>query len=260
MKRILFISILILFTAQAQAADSLFLLQDTCVRCHLTSESPGTGNSVISWKKGVHFGPDTSCAECHGGNKFLYMKFKKDHMGVPKGSEINDMCGKCHVNEIEATKTRVKFKNPTKKACEATCVTCHSHHEVEKANLSVINKGNCGKCHVFEKAEPLKQAIIEFQEKVKTLEAIIQKRAESRLPVTSAVREISENRGNLKKAFHAMTSPDLVHYIHGDLIPALSDLESDLSRTGQRNWVFQGIFIILFLILCLIFVKYYQRR
>jgi hypothetical protein len=261
MKRILFISIVVFFTAHmAQAADALFLLQDACVKCHLTSESPGSGSSVISWKKGVHFGPDTGCAECHGGNKFLYMAFKKGHMGTPKGREANEMCGRCHVNEIKEMNARSQFRSRSDKRCEATCVTCHSHHQVEKATLSIINSGNCGTCHPFEKAATLTQALRDFQDIITTLEGMVQERTARHLPSIMAEREIKAAQTALKRGVHAMTSSELIEHIQGKLIPTLSELKGDLSQTGQRNWIFQGVMVILFLFLCLIFVKYYQRR
>ncbi|MBU0994264.1 MAG: hypothetical protein KJ737_17370 [Proteobacteria bacterium] len=258
MKRVVLISILFCFADHTQASDSLFLLQDNCVRCHLTCEAPGKGISAVNWKKSVHFGPDTGCADCHGGNKFLAMDFKKGHMGLPDGQEINDMCGKCHINEYKNMKSRKKFIHKTKKICEATCVTCHGYHNTGKADLSVINQKNCATCHSFEKVIPLESVVHRIQSKIKLIEETIAVRSEEHFPVTVPIRDLSNARTNLAISFHSLMSEELLNYLNNDLMASLMDIENKMSGTAPGKWLFQGMMILLFLLLCLILIKYYQ--
>lgn len=104
------------------------------------------------------------------------------------------------------------------------------------------------------------QALHDFQDLVTTLEGIIKERSVRHLPSTMAERQIKAVKASVTRGIHAMTTVELIDHIHGELIPTLKDLEDNLSQTGQRNWIFKGVTVILFLFLCLILVKYYQRR
>jgi hypothetical protein len=38
-------------------------------------------------------------------------------------------------------------------------VTCHGNHAVRKASLDLINPGDCGRCHTYERAEKIRGAM-----------------------------------------------------------------------------------------------------
>ena len=257
----LFLTFVLTFTAFVPltfAKDALYLLQDNCVRCHLTHETPGKGCVPLAWKSSVHYGPETGCADCHGGNKFLQMAFKKGHIGIPSGREITDMCGKCHVGEGERFIKRTKFAPAQVKRCEATCITCHDAHTTKKADLSIMEEKKCAACHGPDKASSLFAAIDVVKEKIASIEQQIDTRSKKGFPVTVPIRDLTALKHQRAAAFHSLTSADLVPFLNEDMMEALANIEHTMAGNSPTKWLFQGMAVLLFFFLCLLLLKYYQ--
>ncbi|MBW1989873.1 MAG: hypothetical protein JRI97_10055, partial [Deltaproteobacteria bacterium] len=130
----------------ARGEEPLFVLQDACVRCHLLGEDGRKDNSVLAWKQSVHFSAQSSCADCHGGDRLLYMDFAKGHMGLPTRAEALAACAKCHPALADPAATRpVAFGRQD--TCTADCITCHGYHAVQKPGAHLLNAANCDPCH-----------------------------------------------------------------------------------------------------------------
>ena len=228
------------------------------MRCHLTHETPGNGCVPLAWKTSVHYGPETGCADCHGGNKFLQMAFKKGHMGTPSGQEITDMCGKCHVGEGERFIKRTKFTPATAKKCEATCITCHDAHTTQKADLSIMEEKKCTTCHGPDKAAPLFSAIDTVRKKIASIEQQVDTRMKKGFPVTAPIRDHTALKHQRASAFHSLTAADLAQFLNQDMMEALTRIEQTMAGNSPTKWLFQGVAVLLFLFLCLLLLKYYQ--
>jgi Cytochrome c7 and related cytochrome c len=147
---------------------------NACVTCH--SSLPGKfGEPVILWKTSIHAGNGVFCHECHGGDPkdmANAMNPSRGFKGVPRETAIPETCGRCHVGVLKdflgsAHGKRLGNGGPT-------CVTCHGNHAVKKASLEIINEVNCTKCHPYERARLMKQAMQETEGRITTLDARIQ--------------------------------------------------------------------------------------
>ncbi len=251
-------TILILFVALSPAtADDLYLLQDNCVRCHLTSERNTTENSVISWKQSVHYRPDSVCIDCHEGDKFLYLDFKKGHMGIPTAFKATAMCGKCHQNEYNAFIYLRSGSASGKIKCAASCVTCHGSHKVKKADGSLINKQNCGKCHPFEKVKTLDDTIKAAQKAILEIERRILDREKKGFPSETAKSQIETIKKAYASSFHSLTTKQLIRYITDQTMVSLKQVDLKIDGSSTQRWAFEGVVVLVFLVICVVLAIYF---
>jgi hypothetical protein len=130
-----------------------------CIRCH--SAMPGRlGEPVKLWRGSIHAANGIACNDCHGGDPkdaANAMSPARGFLGVPKEPAIPDFCGRCHVgvknDYLQSAHGKALGKGGP------TCVTCHSNHLVLKATLDIINEKNCSRCHSFEQARILREAM-----------------------------------------------------------------------------------------------------
>ncbi|MBU2490838.1 MAG: cytochrome c family protein [Proteobacteria bacterium] len=243
----------------SRAADPLFALQDACVRCHLTGERLQAENSVLAWKKSVHFRAESSCSDCHGGDRLLYMDFKKGHMGLPSRGEALAACGKCHEKEAALAAAR-PFAFGAALACPADCVTCHGFHEVEKPSLALLNPKNCGGCHSMEPVEKILTAARGAGERMDALAGELAARKKEHLPSRQAMKQLDEARDLYASAFHAQAPEHLARVLSSHILPGLSEIARGLERTAPRKWRVQGAMVTGFLVLALVAVVAYRRK
>ena len=153
-KTLLLLTIALAFSAVAALAQ-----ENACVQCH--AALPGKyGEPVILWKTSIHSANGVYCHECHGGDPkdmANAMNPTRGFKGVPKQTAIPETCGRCHVGVLKdfmgsAHGKRLGNGGPT-------CVTCHGNHAIKKASLELINEKTCTKCHPYERARLMKEAM-----------------------------------------------------------------------------------------------------
>lgn len=247
-RRIFFLSVLFWALSPALAADEpLFLLNDTCVRCHLTGERSGFENSVTAWREGVHFRADTACADCHGGDRYASLPMlKKGHMGKFGEGEIVPLCGRCHVTESEDFMRKPSGPVDAPR-CKATCVTCHEHHRVEKPRAAgLVSEKHCGSCHSFSKAKDLLEAVNLVDKAVMSVEKALAARRDAGLPVESAERELVEIKKDYARIFHSGTARTLPGEIREKALADLGRLAASLKSDSPGRWKVEGFVVTAF--------------
>ncbi|MBI5846133.1 MAG: hypothetical protein HZB23_15860 [Deltaproteobacteria bacterium] len=247
-RRIFFLSMLFWAFSPALAADEpLFLLNDACVRCHLTGERSGFENSVTAWREGVHFRADTACADCHGGDRYANLSMlKKGHLGKFGEGEIVPLCGRCHVSESEdfLRKTTGPVDAPR---CRATCVTCHEHHRVEKSRAAdLVTEKHCGSCHSFSKAKNVAEAVGLVDKAVAGIEKALAARKDAGLPVESAERELAAIQNGYARVFHSGTAKTLPGEIREKTLADLDRLALSLKAGSPGRWKVEGLVVTAF--------------
>jgi hypothetical protein len=137
--------------------------ENVCIQCHGTL-SGKFGEPVKLWRQSIHAENSVTCNECHGGdpsNAAEAMNPSRGFIGVPDKMKIPDICGRCHIGvkkDYMSSAHGMALANGG-----PTCVTCHSNHAVKKASLDLINERNCSRCHNYEKAGRLKNAMIKTE-------------------------------------------------------------------------------------------------
>lgn len=112
---------------------------DTCARCHakgIVSDYKGSVHGKALLERGDTAAP--ACNTCHGS-----------HGAAPPGAAgIGQVCGSCHVNNMEFFKASPMAKAWEKKGFHA-CATCHTAHGVQKPTSALLagDAALCARCH-----------------------------------------------------------------------------------------------------------------
>lgn len=133
--------------------------ETVCVSCH-GKQAGRTGEPVALWRQSVHAENGIGCDGCHGGDprdEVNAMSPARGFIGVPDVKDIPRVCGKCHVgvmNDYLASAHGLALGDGG-----PSCVTCHGNHKVLRASLDLINEKDCSRCHGFERARILRDAM-----------------------------------------------------------------------------------------------------
>lgn len=151
--------------------------QNNCVDCHRELEDDALTPPATAFEEDVHAAAGLTCASCHGGDPAANvddgeyeraMDPKKGYIGVPKRSDIPNMCGRCHsdpaymheydpnvaVDQAAQYWTSVhgkKLRAGDEKVAE--CASCHQAHgilAVKDPRAPVYPTQipeTCGNCH-----------------------------------------------------------------------------------------------------------------
>ena len=139
------------------------LPETVCIQCHGTLPDK-LGAPVKLWRTSIHAENGISCNACHGGDPkdaADAMNRTRGFLGAPKETEIPAFCGRCHpgvMKDYLASAHGLKLGKGG-----PTCVTCHSNHAVLKASLDLINEKSCTRCHSFERARAIRDAMLQTE-------------------------------------------------------------------------------------------------
>jgi hypothetical protein len=133
--------------------------ETVCIQCHSTLPDK-LGAPVKLWRTSIHAENGISCNACHGGDPKDAgdaMNRSRGFLGAPKELEIPAFCGRCHPGVMKDYLASAHGKMLGKGG--PTCITCHSNHAVLKATLDLINEKSCTRCHSFERAKAIREAM-----------------------------------------------------------------------------------------------------
>lgn len=164
-KKVLLIIGFIAFAGFSQATEN------NCLICHQDFEEEDGPSYKIN--RDIHTQKGIGCVDCHGGDTSLDdmddVREEKSYVGVPTYSQVPEFCARCHSNaeymhefnpslptdQLERYKTSVHgkrlYRYKDKKV--ATCISCHSVHEIGNADMPLSSTypinipQTCGKCH-----------------------------------------------------------------------------------------------------------------
>ena len=124
------------------AAEPVDLEEVYCALCHYEE-----GDDFAA---GVHYRPGLLlCHDCHGGlpyepDEAIAKAPETGFIGKPSRQQITEVCGDCHRGPAEflALGPHADPAIPD----NATCISCHSNHNVHSADLSLMDD-TCHACH-----------------------------------------------------------------------------------------------------------------
>ncbi len=157
----LLIAMALLFTPVAVLAAGG--TQIVCITCHGTLTGK-FGEPVKLWQGSVHAENGIACNGCHGGDPAdaaNAMSPARGFLGAPKETAIPAFCGRCHVGVEKEYRASAHGRALGRGG--PTCVTCHGNHRVVKASLELINEKSCSRCHGFERARLIREAMAETE-------------------------------------------------------------------------------------------------
>lgn len=156
-----------IFAALFLFASSVYAEENVCVGCH--------ADAAKDWTQSIHAKNGITCANCHGGNPKdaeMAMDPKFGFVGKPAEGDIPAFCGKCHAGVKENY-----LKSPHDAALGKggpSCITCHTAHRQQRANIDLIVPKLCGSCHGFERAQKIKNAMLLSETEITNLEKRIE--------------------------------------------------------------------------------------
>ncbi|WP_224985065.1 cytochrome c3 family protein [Geomonas agri] len=133
--------------------------ETVCIQCHGTLPDR-LGAPVNLWRSSIHAENGISCNSCHGGDPkdaANAMTPQRGFLGAPKEKDIPAFCGRCHPGVYKDYLSSAHGR--ALGAGGPTCVTCHSNHQVVKASLALINEKSCTRCHSFDRARAIRDAM-----------------------------------------------------------------------------------------------------
>jgi hypothetical protein len=119
--------------------------------CHEDKLNKTTASTYAMWSISTHALFEVTCEKCHGGDPSKVLK-QEAHVGISNISieraNTPEMCGKCHVPELEEFKNSQHFKRleSSQEGPAPACITCHQAHSVRVLTASEI-EDFCSNCH-----------------------------------------------------------------------------------------------------------------
>jgi len=119
--------------------------------CHEDKLNKSMGSTYAMWSISTHALFEVTCEKCHGGDPSKVLK-QEAHQGISNISieraNTPEMCGKCHVPELNEFKSSQHFKRleSSQEGPAPACITCHQAHSVRVLTASEI-EDFCSNCH-----------------------------------------------------------------------------------------------------------------
>lgn len=174
--------------------------ESVCIQCH--SGLPEKYSQPVKlWRGSIHAENGIACNSCHGGDpkdSANAMSPQRGFLGVPKEPDIPAFCGRCHVGVMKDYLDSAHGRSLGKGG--PTCVTCHGNHQVLKASLELINDKNCSRCHSYDRARTIKDAMQETEARIVAAEF----RINSFKKVGSDTEKLEKELFALRNSFHSL--------------------------------------------------------
>jgi len=208
-----------------------------CVACH-SSENMDQDmlNLVRDWRHSWHAANDVSCHDCHGGapeDASDSMSHARGFKGVPAAAQIPDVCGTCHIailrNYLES--------GHGKSICEVpegpNCITCHGSHNIQQASIDIINEERCSRCHTYERAKLMKEALYEAENKLAVIRTELDQLRLAGLPLSDQEKTFFRAHSEFRTIFHTIDA-ELVKEKSSGFIEKLADIEVEIESANDR--------------------------
>jgi hypothetical protein len=173
-----------------------------CITCH--GAMPGKyGEPVRLWKGSIHSENGIACSACHGGDPkdvANAMKKERGFLGAPKYNDVPEFCGRCHVGVLKDYLASAHGRALTRGG--PNCVICHGSHQIAKASLDLINEKSCSRCHSYERAKVIREAMQETETMIVAIDGRIKAHKGIGTDVEKMEKELFATRNRFHTLFH----------------------------------------------------------
>jgi nitrate/TMAO reductase-like tetraheme cytochrome c subunit len=237
--------------------------ENFCIECHSSDKmKPAFLTIAEEWKASWHAQNKIACHDCHGGDPkdpAMSMSPHRGFVGTPGYNEVPEFCGKCHIGILKHY-----LESDHGKALKATgkgpnCVTCHGSHNIQKANIDIINEQRCKKCHSYERAKTMKQALFLTEKKIDELDAGLLDLRKEGIYIDDDKKELFGIQSEYRALFHSV-DVNLIKDRTDDFSNKLAAVENKIKAISgelryRRNFsaflllMFAGMGTVLYLII-----------
>ena len=205
--------------------------ENLCISCHASDTMKPDFQSIVeAWQASWHAQNRISCEHCHGGDPkdaALSMSRQRGFVGVPSSETVPEFCGKCHIgilsNFLESG--HGKALKMSRKA--PNCITCHGSHNIQKASINIINEQLCSKCHSYERAKTMKQALFLTEKRITELEQALLNLKRQGFYAEADEKALFSTQAEFRTLFHTV-DVDLVKEKTGVVSANLDKIEQNV--------------------------------
>ncbi|MBF0557560.1 MAG: cytochrome C [Nitrospirae bacterium] len=207
---------------------------DACIGCHSSDTMKQEYRWIVeNWKSSWHAQNNISCHDCHGGDPkdaAMSMSPSRGFIGTPKYAEVPDFCGKCHIGILKNYLESGHGKALKASGRGPVCITCHGTHRIDKASIDIINEQTCTKCHSYDRARRMKQALFVVEKKMGDMERDLKTLRSEGIFVDEKERSLFSTQAEFRALFHTV-DVSLVSERTDDFTKKLSILDKNMQDT-----------------------------
>jgi hypothetical protein len=211
--------------------------ENQCISCHSSDQmKPEFQEIVDAWQPSWHAQNGISCENCHGGDPKdaeASMSRERGFVGTPQYQEVPDFCGKCHIGILSSylESGHGKALRASKKA--PNCVTCHGSHNIRKASIEIINPQLCTKCHSYDRAKAMKQALFEVEDRIYRLEKVLGELKQEGFYPQADEQSLFSTQAEFRTLFHTV-DVNLVRSRTGEFMLKLDLIDKNIQEAYQK--------------------------
>jgi nitrate/TMAO reductase-like tetraheme cytochrome c subunit len=195
---------LALATVAAAAGNN----EPVCIPCHDSGMmKPELRNIPAEWRLSWHARNGVFCNDCHGGDPVdaaMAMSPQRGFVGAPKYQKVPEFCGKCHIGILKNYLESGHGKALKASGSGPNCVTCHGSHNIQKANIDIINEERCTQCHSYDRAKTMKQALFITEQKIRNIEHALKKLTSEGIYTGEQDKALFRTEAEFRTLFHTV--------------------------------------------------------
>jgi hypothetical protein len=180
--------------------------ENFCIACHSSDTmKPEFREITDAWQASWHARNDISCENCHGGDPkdpSLSMSPHRGFVGSPRSKDVPAFCGKCHIGILSHFEKSGHGKALAASRKAPHCVTCHGSHNIQKASIDLITEQLCTKCHAYERAKIMKQALFLTEKKFAVLDRRLQELKHEGIYADKEEKSLFNIQAEFRTLFH----------------------------------------------------------
>jgi hypothetical protein len=209
-----------------------------CVACHsLENMGQDMLNLVRKWRHSWHAANDVSCHDCHGGapeDVSNSMSHDRGFIGTPDNENVPRLCGTCHIAIMKNYLSSGHGQN----FCVSpdggpNCVTCHGSHNVQQASIDIISEEMCSRCHSYERAQLMKQALYAVENKLATIKIDLDKLRQAGIPLPDQEKKFFRSHSEFRIIFHTI-DVELVKEKSNEFTEKLAAIEMEIESANEQ--------------------------
>lgn len=238
--------------------------ESSCIGCH--SFKPAADENVpVQWKMTIHYENNVSCHHCHGGDPKdapMAMSHQRGFIGVPKFEDIPELCGKCHIGILKNFLESGHGKALKASRNGPNCVTCHGSHKkgnyIQKAHIDIINEQLCSRCHSYDRARTMKQALFLVEKKIQDIDSGLAALKKAGVFVDEEEKALFSTHAEFRALFHTVdvtlvkNNTDLftqrLNVLEQKMLKIFSELQFRKNFSAFLMLLFAGMTLVVFML------------
>jgi hypothetical protein len=163
----------------------------------------------------------------------MSMSHQRGFKGAPQGGEIPEFCGTCHIAIMNNYLNSGHGKTFLATGAGPSCVTCHGAHNIQRASMDIINEQLCSRCHTYERAKEMKQALFLVESKLNSIDRNLKRLRLLGIETDSREKAFFRTHAEFRALFHSI-DVDAVRAKSSDYNRRLEVIESEINESFNQ--------------------------